>query len=131
MNPSLSLAGLREQRAELLGQIGAVEDFRPGSLAGRYRRCGKPTCHCAQEGDRGHGPSWSLTRGVKGKTVTKIVGPDAVEATREQIRRYHEMQRLVHQFTEVNVKICDELLDTESHDLDGQHRVEKGGSAEN
>lgn len=131
MNPSLSLAGLREQRAELLGQIGAVEDFRPGSLVGRYRRCGKPTCHCAQEGDRGHGPSWSLTRGVKGKTVTKIVGPDAVEATREQIRRYHEMQRLLHQFTEVNVKICDELLDTESHDLDGQHRVEKGGSAEN
>lgn len=131
MNPSLSLAELREQRGELLGQIGAVEDFRPGSLAGRYRRCGKPTCHCAQEGDRGHGPSWSLTRGVKGKTVTKIVGPDAVEATREQIRRYHEVQRLMHQFTEVNVKICDELLDTESHDLDGQHRVEKGGSAEN
>lgn len=131
MNPSLSLAELREQRGELLGQIGAVEDFRPGSLAGRYRRCGKPTCHCAQEGDRGHGPSWSLTRGVKGKTVTKIVGLDAVEATREQIRRYHEVQRLMHQFTEVNVKICDELLDTESHDLDGQHRVEKGGSAEN
>ncbi len=131
MKPSLSLVELHEQRAELLGQIGAVEDFRPGSLVGRYRKCGKPTCHCAQEGDRGHGPSWSLTRAVKGKTVTKIVGPDAVEATREQIGRYHELQRLVHQFTEVNVKICDVLLGSDSHEPDGPHRVEKGGSAQN
>lgn len=131
MNPSLSLAELREQRGELLGQIGAVEDFRPGSFVGRYRKCGKPTCHCAQKGDRGHGPSWSLTRAVKGKTVTKIVGPDAVEATREQIGRYHELQRLLHQFTEVNVKICDVLLDSDSLEQDGPHRVEKGGSAEN
>ncbi len=131
MNPSLSLAELREQRAELLAQIGAVEDFRPGSLVGRYRNCGKPTCHCAQEGDRGHGPSWSLTRAVKGKTVTKIVGPDAVEATREQIGRYHELQRLLHQFTEVNVKICDVLLDSDLHELDESHRAEKGGSTEN
>jgi hypothetical protein len=68
---------------------------------------------------------------VKGKTVTKIVGLDAVEATREQIRRYHELQRLLRQFTEVNVKICDVLLDSDSHDLDGQHRAEKRGSAEN
>ena len=131
MNPSLSLAELRVQRAEILAHIGAIEDFRPGSLVGRYRRCGKPTCHCAQEGDRGHGPSWSLTRAVKGKTVTKIVRPDAVEATREQIGRYHELQRLLHQFTEVNVKICDVLLDSDSHELDGPHRTEKGGSAQN
>jgi len=131
MNPSLPLADLREQRAELVGQIACIEDFRPGSLVGRYRKCGKPTCHCAQEGDRGHGPSWSLTRAVKGKTVTKIVRSDAVEATREQIGRYHELQRLVHQFTEVNVKICDVLLDSDLHEPDRSHGAEKGGSAEN
>ena len=131
MNPSLSLVELREQRTELLGQIGAIGDLRPGSLVGRYRSCGKPTCHCARQGDRGHGPSWSLTRAVKSKTVTKIVRPDAVQATREQIRRYHELQRLVHQFTEVNVKICDVLLDSDLHEPDRSHGAEKGGSAEN
>jgi hypothetical protein len=62
--------------------------MRPGSLVKRYRACGKPTCHCAQKGDRGHGPSWSLTRPVAGKTVTKVIPPNAVEATQAQFAEY-------------------------------------------
>ena len=41
-------------------------DLRPGSLKPRYRKCGKPNCHCAREGDPGHGPKWVLSREVKG-----------------------------------------------------------------
>ena len=67
MGSSPSLAVLREQRATLLSQIAAIEEFRPGSLVERYRKCGKPTCHCAREGERGHGPSWSLTPGYRAR----------------------------------------------------------------
>lgn len=129
MSSSPSLEKLREQRAELLAQICAIEEFRPGSLVGRYRKCGKPTCHCAREGERGHGPSWSLTRAVKGKTVTRIIRENAIDVTREQIARYRELQRLVQQYSELNVRICDALL--ESEHSDGPEGAEKGGSRRN
>ena len=98
MSSSPSLTVLREQRATLLAQIATIEEFRPGSLVERYRKCGKPTCHCAREGGRGHGPSWSLTRGVQGKTVTKVTPADCVDETLEQIDRHRELQRLLHEY---------------------------------
>ncbi|TVQ40493.1 MAG: hypothetical protein EA384_02885 [Spirochaetaceae bacterium] len=128
MSSSPSLTLLREQRAALLARIAAIEEFRPGSLVERYRRCGKPTCHCARQGDRGHGPSWSLTRGVKGKTVTKIILADFVDATLEQIDRYKQLQRLLREYTELNVKICDALLECARGESDGPEGAEKGGS---
>ena len=131
MSSSPSLTALREQRATLLSEIAAIEEFRPGSLVGRYRKCGKPTCHCAREGDPGHGPSWSLTRAVKGKTVTKIIPVDLVEATQEHIERYRQLQRLWHEYTELNVRICDALLEEGHGESDSPEGAEKGGSPPN
>ena len=59
-------------------QLASLGDLRPGSLVARFK-CGKPNCHCAAEGAPGHGPSWSLTRGVRGKTVTRVIPADAVD----------------------------------------------------
>jgi hypothetical protein len=56
------LSELSRQRRNLHDQLAALGDLRPGSLTARYRKCGKPTCHCADEGDPGHGPSWSTRR---------------------------------------------------------------------
>lgn len=131
MSSSPSLTVLREQRSTLLAEIAAIDEFRPGSLTERYRKCGKPSCHCAREGDRGHGPSWSLTRGVKGKTVTKVIPADFVDTTLEQIDRYKQLQRLLQEYTELNVKICDELLEHERGECDGPEGAEKGGSTPN
>ena len=58
---------LERQRDRLRSQFAELGDLRPGSLVARYRKCGSPGCHCAQKGDPGHGPSWSLIRAVKGK----------------------------------------------------------------
>lgn len=131
MSSSPSLAALRKQRSTLLAQIADIDEFRPGSLVERYRKCGKPTCHCAREGDRGHGPSWSLTRGVKGKTVTKVIPADCVDATLAQIDRYREVQRLFHEYTELNVKICNSLMERSHGESDGPEGAEKGGSPRN
>ena len=131
MSSSPSLTGLREQRATLLSQIAAIEEFRPGSLVERYRKCGKPTCHCAREGERGHGPSWSLTRGVHGKTVTKVIPADCVDETLEQIDRHRQLQRLLHEYTELNVKICDALIERSRGESERPEGGEKGGSTPN
>ena len=104
------VAELNRRRDSLKRQLAGIEDMRPGTLTGRYRRCGKPTCHCAQPGDRGHGPSWSLTRSVRGKTVTKIIPAVAVEQTQEQLAEYQRFRALSRELVEVSVQLCDAQL---------------------
>jgi hypothetical protein len=69
---TISLKTLREKRDQLMAGLAQIGDLRRGSLAGRFRKCGKPNCHCAQEGSPGHGPSYSLTHKTGGKTVTTL-----------------------------------------------------------
>ncbi|MEW6233725.1 MAG: DUF6788 family protein, partial [Chloroflexota bacterium] len=75
------------------------------------RRCGKPSCHCAQEGDPGHGPLYSLTHAVGGKTATHIIpkGP-AVERTLAQMAEYRRFRDLVRQLVAVSEQICQAQL---------------------
>ena len=102
---------LRRRKKQILQEISALDDFRQGSLSPRYRKCGKPYCHCAKEGAKGHGPLWIVTRAVEGKTVSKAIPKEYVEKTFEQIDTFHEFQKLVHEYTEVNIRICDDELD--------------------
>ncbi len=69
-------------------------DLRPGSLKPRYRKCGKPNCHCAREGDPGHGPKWVLSREVKGKMRTWAIADDAVEETQRQVDQCRRLRQL-------------------------------------
>ena len=111
MNQSEDLPELRAKKEQLLSKIINLSDFRPGSLAERYRRCGKSYCHCAKPGDKGHGPSYSLTRSVKGKTITKIIPKDAAGTTRRQIEEYHRFREAVTELVDTNEKICDAKLE--------------------
>ena len=90
----MSTEELEDRRAQLLQELAGIGDLRPGSLVSRYRKCGKPNCRCAQEGDPGHGPSWSFTRHVDGKTVTRILKPDDVERVQTQIAECQRLRRL-------------------------------------
>ena len=108
MGESLDLASLRLKRDQLTAAIAQIGDMRPGSLVARFRRCGKPSCHCAKKGDKGHGPSYSLTHPVAGKTITRVIptGP-AVEVTQRQVDEYHRFRDLVQQLIAVSEQICD------------------------
>lgn len=108
MSASPTLAALQRQRDQLKSQLSQVGEMRPGSLVARFRKCGKASCHCAKKGARGHGPSYSLTHPVAGKTVTHIIpaGP-AVEQTRQQLEEYHRFRQLVQQLLTVSEQICD------------------------
>jgi hypothetical protein len=103
---------LFERREVLKSEIAGIGDLRPGSLVGRFRKCGKPTCHCAQPGDPGHGPSWSLTKVVEGKTVTRVIpaGP-AVEQTQAQIEECRRLRRLTQELIDVSEALCEAQLE--------------------
>ena len=102
---------LSRRRDELRQELAHIGELRQGSLSSRYRRCGKPRCHCAQEGDRGHGPYWSVTRAVHGKTEFRSIAPGAVRQTEEQIAEFHRFQRLTREFVDVSTRLCDAHLE--------------------
>ena len=103
-NPTVS--ELVVQRESIKSQIAGLGDLRPGSLVDRFRKCGKPNCRCAKPGQAGHGPSWSLTHGDKGKTVTFVIPADRVPQTLEQIAECHRLRALTQDLIDVNEKIC-------------------------
>ena len=105
------LQALREKRDQLTASLAQIGDLRPGFLTTRFRKCGKPNCHCAQKGCRGHGPCYSLTHRVSGKTVTQVIpaGP-AVEQAKAQIDEYRRFRNLVRELIAVSEQICSTQL---------------------
>jgi hypothetical protein len=110
MRTTLDPEELERRRNEIREKLASIGDLRPGSLVGRYRKCGKPNCHCATEEGGGHGPSWSLTRQVGGKTVTRIIPASAVEQTREQIAEYQRLRKLTGELVDVSEELCEVKL---------------------
>lgn len=105
MPPSLS--ALEQQRSLLAAELSRLGDLRPGSVTGIVRRCGKPTCHCAQPDDPGHGPTLRLTYKVQGKTISEALPtPAAVRKVEREIGEFRKFQELSRSFLEVNEKIC-------------------------
>jgi hypothetical protein len=117
---------LEQRRAELKVKLGEAGDLRRGSLVERYRRCGKAGCHCAGEGSDGHGPSWSLTREVGGKTITRVIPPEAVARTRAQIHEYRRFREVVRELVETSEQLCDTKL--AAPDAASQEGAKKRGS---
>ena len=102
-----SLPDLESCRADLIGSLSSLGDLRPGSIVGAIRRCGKPTCHCAQLDDPGHGPSLRLTHKRNGKTITEALStPAAVRKAEREVAEFRKFQEIGHEFVEVNEKIC-------------------------
>jgi hypothetical protein len=101
------LTELQRQRSTLVAQFSRLGDLRPGCVTGIVRRCGKPTCHCAQPDDPGHGPTLRLTYKAQGKTISEALPtPAAVRKAEQEITEFRRFQELSRTFVEINEKIC-------------------------
>ena len=102
-----SLPDLETDRAKLFHQMQTLGDFRTGSISAVVRRCGKPTCHCAQPDDPGHDPQFRLTRKVDGKTITESFStPTAFRKAQREVEEFHRFQTVSADLITVNEKIC-------------------------
>jgi hypothetical protein len=101
------LESLEQQRAAIAAEIAALGDLRCGSITPTRGRCGKPTCHCHQPGDPGHGPNLRLTYKLHGKSVTESL-PDqaAVRKAESEIAEFRKLEELRKRFVAVNAEIC-------------------------
>jgi hypothetical protein len=103
----IPLASLESSRTSILRQIAQLQDMRPGSVSVVFRRCGKPTCHCAQPKDPGHGPHFQLTSKRDGKTLTQALpSRTALDKAEQQVAEFRNFEKLSQSLIEVNQKIC-------------------------
>jgi hypothetical protein len=93
---------LRQRKFQLLRRFHIPEDALPGSLSLTHLRCGKPTCHCAQ--DRGH-PVWSLTFMVQGKKRVQHIPKEWVEQVRRRVEAGREFQNAVREVLAANAQL--------------------------
>ena len=90
-----SLQGLEAERKRLYAQLSKVGDFRRGSVAENYRKCGKPNCACAESGHPGHGPRFLWTRTVRGqRTRGRQLAASEVGKVRGELAAYQEFASL-------------------------------------
>jgi hypothetical protein len=102
-----SLFDLEKRRSEVLAEISALGDFRPGSISATGGRCGTPSCHCHKPDDPGHGPNLRLTYKVGGKTVTEsFANPVAQRKAERELQGFRRYQELSRAYIELNAQIC-------------------------
>ncbi len=98
----IGIEALVQQRDQARDQFATLGDLRPGTLAENYRKCGKPTCHCAREGDPGHGPSYVLTRSVGGRTRSARVRAEEADEARRLVGEYQRFRELSAEFLDAS-----------------------------
>jgi len=82
----------------LAEQLSQPRPLRRGSLGERYLRCGKPNCACATHEQARHGPYFSLTRVVAGRTRSRRLTAQQAERVRQQLAAGQEFRRQVEAY---------------------------------
>lgn len=101
------IRGLEGRRDSIYRQIGALEDFRPGTISANYRKCGKQNCACYRKDHPGHGPQylWNATRKGKGMAQNLRLGPE-LDKVQKEVETYKRFDRLCQEAIDVNEQIC-------------------------
>jgi hypothetical protein len=100
----MSSADLRKRRCKLLNDLPSFDRILRGSLVERYKRCGRPGCHCAN--NRGHGPKYYLSVSVTGQRPQMDYVPNASQAVvKEYLANFHKVREVLGEICAINTEL--------------------------
>ena len=95
---------LRRRRTALCKRLMKVGPILRGSLIERYKRCGRPDCHCAK--GRGHGPKYYLSVSYpKQRPRMEYVPEQYLEPVRQRLENYRELRELIEELCVINLEL--------------------------
>jgi len=104
----MTLTELEKQREGILRKIETLGDMRSGSISVRFQKCGKRPCVCHSQDHIGHGPIYSYSTVVDGKTQIRNYKPgQELEKLRKETENYQAFKKLSQELIEISNKICD------------------------
>lgn len=104
----MDISILEKKKTEVLKRIQSLGDMRSGSLSVRYQRCGKSPCICDDPKHPGHGPIYSLSTVVNGKTKIKNykIGSE-LNKVQKEIESYQTFKELSKELIYKSNQICE------------------------
>lgn len=99
---------LERKRRQLARSAPPLDLILRGSLFKRFRRCGRPTCHCAQ--GQGHPVFCVSVSRAEGKTEQITVPAELVPVAKAWIRNYQRLWRQIEQVSAINRELLRERL---------------------
>ena len=98
------------QVRQLATELADAKPMRRGSLSERTIKCSKPGCACAQDPEARHGPYYSLTHAVGGKTHSRFLTPEQADLVRQQIDAGRQFRGRVDALWEASEQWADRQL---------------------
>ena len=110
---------------QLATDLADAKPMRRGSLSERTIKCSKPGCACAQDPKARHGPYYSFTHAVRGKTRSRFLTAEQADLVRQQIDTGRKFRGHVEALWEA----CEEWADNRLAESSGSSgELKKGGS---
>src|SRR5258708_27993930 len=94
---------------QLAADLCDSKPMRRGSLPERTSKCSKPGCACAQDPKARHGPYYSFTHAVGGKTQSRYLTAEQADVVQQQIDAAHEFRGHVDALWEA----CEQWADSQ------------------
>ncbi len=102
MPPNQTLA-LREERRELLRELGGLSGLLHGTWVERYSTCSRPGCAC-HRGKR-HGPRHYLVINVNGRQRQRYVPERLAGAVLEGLSQHRRLLEIARRLTDLNLAL--------------------------
>ena len=110
---------------ELATELADAKPMRRGSLSERTIKCSKPGCACALDPKARHGPYFSLTHAVRGKTRSRFLTKEQADLVRQQIAAGRKFRGRVDALWEA----CEQWADNQLGNVSASSgEAKKGGS---
>ncbi len=104
MKKSQAQVRLEEQYRKLKKQLMQVGVVCEGSLTRVFQKCGKPSCRCHRDKKYRHGPYYSWTRKVRGKTVSRTVGKEHVRECQTWIENNRRLNKIIRAMRDLTLR---------------------------
>ncbi len=115
-----------EKISALANQLAEPRSMRRGSVSERYVKCNKAGCPCVDRKDARHGPYYSVTRVVKGRTKSRWLDAEQARQVREQVATGQKFRKLVEAYWQACEQWADGQL--ENSETASQEAAKKGAS---
>jgi len=113
---------------QLVALFSHPEPIRRGSLYERRMKCGQEGCACQHSPKAAHGPYFTLTQTVDGKTHSRYISPEQAPVVRRQVESGRQFRERVEAYWEASERWADEQLDGEEAEKGALHGTWKARS---
>jgi len=110
----------------LASQMAEPKPMRRGSVCERYVKCNKVGCPCTSDPEARHGPYYSVSRVVKGRTQSRWLDAQKANQVREQVEAGQEFRRHMEAYWQACEQWADAQL--EAPEAASQEAAKKGAS---